>query len=315
MIDISPASPVRRGRRASRRAADLALTVLATLGALSLGAALVFAVAGITPLVVTSGSMSPEIPTGSLALARDVAVGELVVGDVVSVLDAQGTRVTHRVVDVGGRGLTLKGDANLSADAHTYDVATADRVLLTAPHVGTALAAVTTPAGRAVLLGLVAAVLLVLVRPRSGGRPSRSEAVAVLAVLVAVAGVGVGLGRAPEGTSAFWTDSASATSRITVAKPAPPERPVITGCNRKGSSVSLTWTSTTSPSSFQIRHQNPTTEPLLGGATRSASTQNANFNNSTGEVWVVAVSDGLESESNRFRYSGNGSGASCVPVR
>ncbi len=315
-IDISPV-PVRPSRRGDLRGlGDAALTGAAVLGALSLVAALVLAVAGMTPLVFTSGSMGPEIPTGSLALARSVPVDELAVGDVVSVLDPQGTRVTHRVVAIDDTGLTLKGDANLSADPGTYDVAAADRVLWSVPRAGTVVARATAPLGRGVLLGVAAMALLALVWPRSGARPSRSEAVAVLAALAAVAGVGVGLGPAPEGTSAFWTDAVSATSQVSVARAAPvPEKPVLTGCTRTGKGASLTWTSATDPASFQIRYENPTIEALLDGALRQSSTQSANLNNSTGEVWVVAIRDGLESESNHYRYSGNGSGASCVPVR
>ena len=314
-IDISPA-PARSASRDLHRVADVALTVAAVLGGLSLVAALVLAVAGMTPLVFTSGSMGPAIPAGSLALARSVPVEDLRVGDVVSVPDLQGTRVTHRVVAIDDAGLTLQGDANLTADAGAYDVVDADRVLLSVPHVGTALAAATGPVGRGALLGVAAVLLLVLVRPRSGSRPSRSESVAVLAALATVAGVGVGVARAPEGTTAFWTDTASASSQISVVKASSlPEKPVLTGCARQGSGASLTWTSTSDPTSFQIRYQGPTTETPVGGAARTAATVNANLNNSVGEIWVVAITGGLESESNHFRYSGNGSGASCVAVR
>ncbi len=107
----------------------------------------------------------------------------------------------------------------------------------------------------------------------------------MLGALVVVLGVGVGLARVPEGTSAFWTDSVAGTSRITVAAPALPEKPVPTSCTRTGNSIRLTWTSTSSPQSFQIRHTNPTAEPTVAGTSRAATTQNANFNNSVGEVW------------------------------
>ena len=126
----------------------------------------------------------------------------------------------------------------------------------------------------------------------------------------------MGVARAPEGTSAFWTDTVirhrpdlGGQVRV-VAKKA-----VLTGCDRRGSGATLTWTSAANPTSFQIRHQNPTTEPLLAGTLRTGSTADANFNGSAGEVWVVAITGGLESESNHFRYSGNGSGASCVAVK
>lgn len=298
-----------------RRLGGLALTVAAVAGALSLAVALLFAVTGVTPLVFQSGSMSPAISTGSLALARTVDAEDLTVGDVVSVRDAAGTRVTHRVASIADDGaLTLKGDANLSADAETYLVDTVDRVFVSVPRAGAVLSALTGPAGRGLAAGLVLAVLLVVLSLRAGTRPEKVERVAVLGALVVVLGVGVGLARVPEGTSAFWTDSVAGTSRITVAAPAVPEKPVPTSCTRTGNSIRLTWTSTSSPQSFQIRHTNPTAEPTVAGTLRAATTQNANFNNSVGEVWVVALSNGLESESAHYRFSGNGSGATCVPV-
>ncbi|WP_457206560.1 signal peptidase I [Nocardioides sp. P5_C9_2] len=312
MIDISPA-PSRRSL--GLRVGNAALTVAAALGAVSLVTALVFTVASVTPLVLTSGSMDPEIPTGSLALARSVPVDEVAVGDVVSVWDARGTRVTHRVVALDPAGLVLQGDANPTPDADPYDVPTADRVLVAVPHAGTVLAALTAPVGRGVLLAIAAVVLLTWVRPRGRARPARSEGVAVLGVLAVVAGVGVGVARAPEGTTAFWSDTVAGTGQISVATAAPvPERPVLTGCNRQGSGAALTWTSSSNPTSFQVRHQNPTSEAPVAGTARTAATVNANLNNSVGEIWVVAITGGLESESNHFRYSGNGSGASCVPV-
>ncbi|KRF36173.1 signal peptidase I [Nocardioides sp. Soil805] len=299
-----------------RRVGGLALTVAAVAGALSLAVALLFAVTGVTPLVFQSGSMGPAIPTGSLALARTVDAEDLTVGDVVSVRDDAGTRVTHRVAAIAADGaLTLKGDANLSADAETYLLGSADRVFVSVPRAGAVLSALTGPAGRGPAAVLGVAVVLVLVSLRAGARPGRAERVTVLGALVVVLGVGVGVARAPEGTSAFWTDSVAGTSRITVAAPALPEKPVPTSCTRTGSSIRLTWTSTSSPQGFQIRHTNPTTEPTIAGTLRAATTQNANFNNSVGEVWVVAISNGLESESAHYRFSGNGSGASCAPVR
>jgi signal peptidase I len=297
-----------------RRLGSLALTVAAVAGALSLAVALLFAVTGVTPLVFQSGSMSPTIPTGSLALARTVDTADLAVGDVVSVRDVAGTRVTHRVAAIAGDGtLTLKGDANLSADAETYPVDSVDRVFVSVPHVGSALSVLTGPTGRGLATGLGVAVVLVLVSLRAGARPGRTERVAVLGALALVLGVGVGLARAPEGTAAFWTDNVAGTSRITVAAPAQPEKPVLTSCTRTGNSITLTWTSVASPQNYQIRHTNPTTEPTVSGTLRLATTQNANFNNSVGEVWVVAMSNGLESESAHYRFSGNGSGATCVP--
>ena len=70
-------------------------------------------------LTVTSGSMSPKIPTGSLLLVRPVSFEGIQEGDVVTYSLADGkTLITHRVVekDAQRRNLTTKGDANETVD-------------------------------------------------------------------------------------------------------------------------------------------------------------------------------------------------------
>jgi signal peptidase I len=248
--DVSPGpAQVSAPGAALRRLGDRALTVAAVLGGLSLVTAIVLALSGITPLIVTSGSMSPGMPTGSLALSRTVAVEELAVGDVVSVLDSRATRVTHRVVSIGDDGLTLQGDANPSPDAPTYDVESADRVIVSLPHAGTALAVASGPVGRGALLGVAALALLALVWHRPGARPRRAESIAVVAALATVAGVGVGVARAPEGTSASWTDSVSGASTITSAVgPAA----LTVSCSASAGTVTISWSAVPGATSYEI---------------------------------------------------------------
>ncbi len=110
--------------------------VLLTLGALAGLASIVIFIAGlvfgITPLIFRSGSMSPTIDTGALAFARTVPASEVQVGDILSVYDSQGTRITHRVesIDQQGNNLAvaqLRGDANPIADPDPYVITEADR--------------------------------------------------------------------------------------------------------------------------------------------------------------------------------------------
>lgn len=144
---------------------EFALNVGAAAGALCIVVTFVSAVFGITPLVVRSGSMSPAIPTGSLALAREVPAGQLHSGDIASVDDQAGTRITHRVVTVSGSGdqvmLTLKGDANNAADPVPYVVRSADRVLVSIPAIGYVVAWLS---GKTAIFlgGIVAGALLML---------------------------------------------------------------------------------------------------------------------------------------------------------
>jgi signal peptidase len=73
-------------------------------------------------LVVRSGSMSPTIPTGSIAFYKKVQATNVKVGDII-VFDKPGQtseKVTHRVFKISnganGRYFTTKGDANGAPD-------------------------------------------------------------------------------------------------------------------------------------------------------------------------------------------------------
>lgn len=166
-----------------RRAADVLLWVGAVLGALSLVAALLVGLLGLVPLIFTSGSMAPEIPSGSLGVARSVPAAELRVDDVVSVESAEGTRVTHRIVSMqeteNGALLTLKGDANEEPDTEPYPVTDADRLLFSVPWVGHVLSALANPLALFGAGVLAAGVLFAMLSParRSGGtrRADRSD--------------------------------------------------------------------------------------------------------------------------------------------
>ncbi len=124
---------------------EFALNAGAVAGLVCIVIAVASMVFGVKPLVFRSGSMSPDIITGSLALARSVPVTDIRVGDVVSVENVAGTRITHRVIAVepagdGQMALSLKGDANPIADPDPYIVTRADRVMASAPLLGYAAA-------------------------------------------------------------------------------------------------------------------------------------------------------------------------------
>lgn len=139
--DRPPLDHARRSARARFVAREVVLWAGALTGVVCLTAAALAVVAGVTPLVFRSGSMSPGIPTGALALAKTVRASEVRPGDVVSVPRADGVRVTHRVVeadDAGGasRSLVLKGDANPVTDPEPVVVTEADRVFWSTPRLG-----------------------------------------------------------------------------------------------------------------------------------------------------------------------------------
>lgn len=263
--------------RVRRRLGDLALTVGALVGGVFVLLAVAVAALDVRVLSFRSGSMSPTIDTGALALARQVPAADLESGDVVSVRAASGSRVTHRIVGIEHRGaqavLQLRGDANQVADAEPYVVSEADRVVVAVPYLGYAGAAASSPVGIFVL-GLYAAFLVrILVRgrtgkprsprtPRNAGkrrapkRPApkrRAGDAVVIAAVLALAVAGATVAQRTTSTLAAWTDevgtSAAALSTGSVAKPA------TFTCGLLGFfSVSFSWSAVPGATSYTLHY-------------------------------------------------------------
>ena len=70
----------------------------------------------IKPYVVLSGSMEPEIHTGSLAFIDHSAKYDDIRENDIIAFNLNGTMVTHRVVEVNAQGFVTKGDANSTVD-------------------------------------------------------------------------------------------------------------------------------------------------------------------------------------------------------
>jgi signal peptidase I len=163
------------GKRVTRVLTETALTVGALLGVLIAGVTATAAHYGIRPLVVRSGSMEPTISTGSLVLVKRVDAADIKVGNVVTAVRPDNTRVTHRVVAVERNGmtavLTLKGDANEDPDPFPVPVRNAYRVVFQLPVIGRTVAWLATAPG-GFLLGclstLVAGHILRLRRSAAG---------------------------------------------------------------------------------------------------------------------------------------------------
>ncbi len=145
------------------------ITVAAFLGLLSTITIVLVAVFNVTPIVVRSDSMAPEINRGDLAIARPASAGDVEVGDVVSVQNRAGVRVTHRVetVDPFGSSIqfTLKGDANDVPDSQVYNETSVDKVVTTIPKMGYPMAVAVSPVGIFVGGLLVAALAWVISAP------------------------------------------------------------------------------------------------------------------------------------------------------
>jgi signal peptidase I len=149
--------------RSLSRLHNTLLTVGAILGTLCLLVALAGALLGTKPLLFRSGSMSPAIPTGSLGISLPVSAADIRAGDVISVENTTGVRITHRVVSTETSGstatVTLKGDANTITDVEPYVVSTADRLVLAVPVLGYVVAWLSSP-GAVFVGGLFTALLL-----------------------------------------------------------------------------------------------------------------------------------------------------------
>lgn len=151
----------------SLRVARLAGSVLAA------SAFLAFAVGPLVlpfkALAVLSGSMEPTLPTGALAIVREVPATTLGPGDVITFGRPGDPRalVTHRVSRIvetpSGPAFATKGDANASEDPWTVPVQGQGlRLIGYLPAVGRVTTALRAPTARVLLVSIPALVLAAL---------------------------------------------------------------------------------------------------------------------------------------------------------
>lgn len=276
---------------------EAALTLGAILGVVCLGVTVAGWAFGITPLVFRSGSMAPAIHTGDLAVARTVDARSLSVGDIVSVINADGHRVTHRLREVSTAGdarqLSLQGDANQAADAEVYAVTRVDRVLFDIPKAGYVVSAASGPGGLFVLGAYVTGMLVLAFRRRPPENPvapakrggarkaDRRSRVAARSAVVAVTGATVAL--AAPASAAFWTNPAPVTGTTLSAYTLP--APATFTCGGLGVlSVTFAWTAVAGATDYTL-HYGPggaTTRTVTGTSTSITSAI------SGGTAWIVA---------------------------
>ncbi|MDN5726916.1 MAG: signal peptidase I [Propionibacteriales bacterium] len=124
-------------RSAGRVLADGLLTLAAAGGVVCILLVIAAFALDITLIMFRTGSMSPTIPAGSLAVVQRVPAASVAVGDVVTVERTGMLPVTHRVTSVQPSGdravLTMRGDANDTDDPAPYTVETVRKVLWSMP--------------------------------------------------------------------------------------------------------------------------------------------------------------------------------------
>jgi len=274
----------RRGTPRSRRPSlrSTGLTAAGALGVLCLLVAAVCVALGLRPLVVTSGSMSPTTPAGSLAFAETSDARTAEVGDVVVVATGDGYRVMHRVVETAVTGeravLTLKGDANATPDADPYVVESVGRVRFDVPWLGYPISWLATPWG--LFLLATAALGLLLFAFRRGGPQQRApqdppaggrrRAVATLAAPVALAAIVAGTGT----TGAWFTDTGTITTGAAathvIVRQAQPVCTNVDGLLGLGNVARLTWTHVDTRYEYVWELRNASTGALVTSGTAGA---------------------------------------------
>lgn len=107
--------------------------VLMLLGALA-------PLAGLQPVRLATGSMTPTFPAGSLVLVRDVPADSVHIGDVITIIRSDGSPVTHRVVEIdpikGGASIRMRGDGNDFDDPAPYIATRVGLVIAGVPALG-----------------------------------------------------------------------------------------------------------------------------------------------------------------------------------
>lgn len=134
----------------------------------------------ITLIMFKTGSMSPTIPAGSLAVVREIPASEVRVGDVVTIDRPSALPVTHRATSVtpaagGATKITMRGDANPTDDPLPYEVRTVRIVLWSVPELAYTVNAANNPLVLGGLTVLMAVVVTWAFWPREEPRRRRAK--------------------------------------------------------------------------------------------------------------------------------------------
>ncbi|MGN7965790.1 signal peptidase I [Microbacterium sp. 22179] len=176
----APAVPRRRGG-IGRMLGDLGLWIAAAAGVVCIVLVILAMTAQITLIMFRTGSMSPTIPAGSVAVVQRVDAAQVEVGDVVTVDREDELPVTHRVTSVepgaseSERIITMRGDANATDDPFPYTVTSVRTVLFSIPGIASVIVGMGDPW---VLGGLTAGATVLVIWafwPRSGSAATRKE--------------------------------------------------------------------------------------------------------------------------------------------
>lgn len=159
-------------QRHTARGSSILIGVVGTLGGLALLWQVIAWLCGLSLVIIVTGSMSPAMPPGTLAVVQHVEAADIRADDVVTVpRNDSDVPVTHRVVAVEANGdgtavLTLRGDANPIDDPEPYIVADAQRVVAALTWLGPAAGWLLSPFVRIGFVMLVAVAIVLALWPR-----------------------------------------------------------------------------------------------------------------------------------------------------
>lgn len=149
--DAQEAASAPRRRGIAKALADLLLWVAAIGGVICIVLVILAYTAGITLIMFKTGSMSPTIPAGSVAVVQRIPASEIEIGDVVTIDRPGELPVTHRVTSISDgstsaeRIITMKGDANAVEDPAPYAVTSGRIVLFSVPGIATVIVGMGNP--------------------------------------------------------------------------------------------------------------------------------------------------------------------------
>jgi signal peptidase I len=144
-----------------RQIVNAAILGMAVVLFVAVGISIVPMFFGNRSLVITSGSMQPTIPIGSVVIVQPIPSKNLERGDIIAFNPTPDSAipVVHRIVKIDTRKgtpyFTTRGDANATADPTEISLpATAWRQVYMVPFVGYVIAYATSPVGVGLLIVL-----------------------------------------------------------------------------------------------------------------------------------------------------------------
>lgn len=167
------ARPRAATRAVGRGVGEAVLIVAAAFGALCILLLILGAFAGVRIVLFGTGSMSPTMPEGTAAIAREIPASEIRVGDVITVGREGRLPVTHRVVSIesvagspSARSIVMRGDANPTNDVEPYVIDRAAIILFAVPGVATSIAWLGQPTAIIIISALAAGLVAWSLWPR-----------------------------------------------------------------------------------------------------------------------------------------------------